>query len=188
MTALPRRPRSRPGGPVRYLSSTAGAGRPGPARQGETACPAPQSARASRQPKQHCFGAEPTGHLTLTPTSGWTITRVTMAHQRPAMRGRRQWPVRRRADRYDPRRPQPPGECRPLTAARLQLPGHRTQPARAMMPTAAARITRVLADLRGLLFDADHDAGYSDLGIMCVHESGGRGRWLRPGRCGAPAR
>jgi hypothetical protein len=29
--------------------------------------PAPESARASSQPKQYSFGAEPTGHLTLTP-------------------------------------------------------------------------------------------------------------------------
>src|ERR1035437_7661643 len=36
-------------------------------------------------------------------------------------------------------------------------------------------LARVTADLRGLRLDADHDAGRPDLGILCVHEPGGRG-------------
>jgi hypothetical protein len=35
------------------------------------------------------------------------------------------------------------------------------------------RVNRL--DLRGLRLDADHDAGRPDLGILCVHQPGGRG-------------
>ena len=85
--------------------------------------PAQESARASRQHGQYPFGAEPTGQVTLTPN-----VRVTMAHfrTRPTMRAgvnggsRAADAVMTRGDgsRWD--------ECRPLTAACLQLLGHRT--------------------------------------------------------------
>jgi len=140
MTALPRQPRSRPGRPVRYLSSTAGAGTPEPARQGETARLA--AVGAGVQPAQAAPFRHPTHRPPHPPrpTSGWTITRVTCAHPDPPCgagtngESAAAQTVMTRGDRSRQ------DECRPLTAAHLQRLGHRTQPARATMPTAAARI------------------------------------------------
>jgi len=81
---------------------------------------------ASRQPKQYCLGAEPTGQLTLTP--------YVRAGHHPREHGALPDPpcgagangesaaAETVMTRGDGSRPD---ECRPLTAARLQLLDHR---------------------------------------------------------------
>jgi hypothetical protein len=126
--ASPQWPRSRRGGRLGIcLPQQARAGLDQHARA-EQPCPAPEPARASRQPKQYSYGAEPTGRLTLTP--GVRVDHHPDEHGAllgPALRGGRQWRARRRGNCYMTRGDgSRQDECRPLTGACLQLLGHRT--------------------------------------------------------------
>ena len=188
-----------PGAPRRLGTGLppARAGGPGPARPSGPACPAPEPARASSQPKQHASGAEPTGHLTPAPTSGRTSSGRPWRTTGPAMRGRRQWPVRRRGDCYDPRRRQPLRRM-PTTYRRCRLPPATRSPNVASTSNDAdvSRANTRRYDRRAVLWPAivrsDRTGrsarfpmrGPSWAGCVMIAAMGSSGLGVRPGRPG----